>query len=215
MKIRFLGDNAIIIYYDGPDNTSSFFKVQTDYALLKKSGPAGIRDVVPCYSSIGIYFDPEIIQLAKVLAFVEETLATDSQPHLHAGKIVHIPVHYGGIYGPDLALAAKTLNLSEEQVIAEHCRPEYIVWGIGFLPGFPYLGELPESLILPRKSVPAPRVAAGSVAIAGKQTGIYPCESPGGWHVIGQTPLQIFDLNSAELTLLQPGDRVKFSPECI
>lgn len=210
MKIKLLGDTAIIIYYENPDNSSSFTKVQTDYALLRNSALVGIKDIVPCYSSIGIYFDPELTKLDRVLAFVTEILSADNQPEINPGQIIHIPVYYGGEYGPDLPVVAETLHLSQEEVIAQHSRPEYIVWGIGFLPGFPYLGELPEALVLPRKTVPSARVAAGSVAIAGKQTGIYPYESPGGWYVIGQTPLQIFDLNSPEPALLKPGDRVKF-----
>lgn len=117
MKIKLLGDTAIIIYYENPDNSSSFAKVQNDYALLKNSVLAGIKDIVPCYSSIGIYFDQELIKLEKVMAFVTETLSGDNPPQIDAGQTIHIPVYYGGVYGPDLAFVADTLHLSQEEVI--------------------------------------------------------------------------------------------------
>ena len=129
---------------------------------------------------------------------------------LHARPAVKIPVRYGGSAGPDLAAAAKQCGLSVNEFISQHISADYVVQNIGFMPGFAYLSGLPEALHLPRKTTPAVRVPAGSVAIGGSFSGIYPTTSPGGWHIIGQTSLPLFDVNSDNPCLLRPGDRVQF-----
>lgn len=112
MKIKYLGDTAIIIYYENHGNTSLFIKVQRDYALLKNAAHAGILDIVPCYNSIGVYFDPELTDLAKVHAFITDKLSAAEPPQLETGRIIHIPVYYGGSYGPDLPAVAESLTSS-------------------------------------------------------------------------------------------------------
>lgn len=127
------------------------------------------------------------------------------------GKHVDIPVHYGGKYGPDLKTLATELGLSVEAVVNLHTEATYTVYFIGFQPGFPYLGGLSESLYFPRHATPRTKVPAGSVGIGGEQTGVYPFESPGGWQLLGQTDIALFDLTKASPTLLNAGDTLKFT----
>ncbi|EGI5658488.1 TPA: 5-oxoprolinase subunit PxpB, partial [Salmonella enterica subsp. enterica serovar Paratyphi C] len=128
-------------------------------------------------------------------------------------RSVEIPVIYGGAGGPDLAAVARHSGLSEKQVVELHASVEYVVWFLGFQPGFPYLGNLPESLHMPRRAEPRLQVPAGSVGIGGAQTGIYPLSTPGGWQLIGLTPLKLFDPMREPPVLLRPGDSVRFVPQ--
>ncbi len=128
-------------------------------------------------------------------------------------RLVEIPVRYGGEFGPDLADVARHTGLTPERVVEMHAAAEYLVYFLGFAPGFAYLGGLPPELATPRLSAPRKRVPAGSVAIGGNQTGVYPIESPGGWRIIGHTDAKLFDPNAAEPVLLRMGDRLRFVPE--
>ncbi|EED7474319.1 5-oxoprolinase subunit PxpB, partial [Salmonella enterica subsp. salamae] len=128
-------------------------------------------------------------------------------------RSVEIPVIYGGAGGPDLAAVARHSGLSEKQVVELHASVEYVVWFLGFQPGFPYLGNLPEALHMPRRAEPRLQVPAGSVGIGGAQTGIYPLSTPGGWQLIGLTPLKLFDPMREPPVLLRPGDSVRFVPQ--
>ncbi|MEM4479759.1 MAG: 5-oxoprolinase subunit PxpB [Candidatus Bathyarchaeia archaeon] len=134
------------------------------------------------------------------------------RPLEEKGRKFIIPVVYGGVYGPDLKDVAEYHGLTEDQVIEVHSGRFYRVYMIGFVAGFPYLGEVSEEIATPRLETPRPKVPAGSVGIADKQTGIYPCEAPGGWRIIGRTPLKLFDPNWQPPALLRPGDIVKFTP---
>jgi inhibitor of KinA len=125
---------------------------------------------------------------------------------------VELPVFYGGDHGPDMAFVAEHSKMSPEEVAALHASAEYLVHAIGFTPGFPYLGGLPEALRTPRRDTPRARVPAGSVAIGGAQTGVYSVESPGGWQIIGRTPVRLFRPQEKQPALLRPGDRVRFKP---
>jgi inhibitor of KinA len=126
--------------------------------------------------------------------------------------LTKIPVHYGGDFGPDLEKVAEYLCLTPKEVIQLHCSKPYFIYMIGFMPGFPYMGELPDALVTPRLKTPRLSVPAGSVAIAQKQTGIYPVESPGGWQIIGRSPVQLFDPEKEPPALLRMGDLVQFFP---
>lgn len=168
----------------------------------------GIENVHPGYGTLLVSFDPRRIRHAEVEALASTALAAP----IPAGALREIPVHYGGEYGPDLQDVAAHTGLAPEQVIALHSGAEYLVYFLGFSPGFPYLGGMPEALATPRLASPRTRVPAGSVGIAGTQTGIYPQETPGGWRIIGRTAAVLFDVRRDPPNMLSMGDRVRFVP---
>jgi KipI family sensor histidine kinase inhibitor len=174
---------------------------------------AGLGAPVPAYASVLLPFDPDLVPDAAVRAALRAALrrAVDG-PAAAPGPLVEIPVRYGGRDGADLAEVADRTGRSEAEVVALHAGSEYRVFLVGFVPGFPYLGVLPEELALPRRATPRVQVPAGSVAIAGRQTGIYPSPTPGGWHLIGRTDAPIWDAHRDPPALLAPGDRVRFVP---
>ncbi len=146
------------------------------------------------------------------MEFLRDRLAALDVEHLGAPRRVEIPVCYGGELGPDLDDVARTHGLAPEEVIRLHADADYLVYMIGFMPGFAYLGGLPERIATPRRKTPRTAVPAGTVGIGGRQTGVYPLVSPGGWNLIGRTPVKIFDIKRDEPTLLSTGDRVRFRP---
>jgi KipI family sensor histidine kinase inhibitor len=188
------------------------------HRVVAELGPAGAATMgpgipVPAYASVLVPFDPEVMSEAAARATIRAALrrALDGPPAA-PGPLVEIPVRYGGPDGPDLAEVAERTGRSEAEVVALHAGHEYRVYLVGFVPGFPYLGVLPAELELPRRTAPRVRVPAGSVAIAGRQTGIYPFATPGGWHLIGRTDTPIWDARRDPPALLAPGDRVRFVP---
>ena len=180
-------------------------------ALRARCGSA-VQDAVVGYCTLTIYFDPFQVDPrwleGEVLA-VSREMETAPMPE---GALVEIPVCYGGELGPDLDDVAERIGCSAAEVIELHTAREYRVYVVGFVPGFAYMASVDERLALPRRSTPRTKVPAGSVAIAAGQTGIYPVETPGGWHILGRTPVQPFDPHRAQPVLLEPGDRVKFVP---
>jgi KipI family sensor histidine kinase inhibitor len=170
--------------------------------------PAGVRDVIATYRSVAIHFDPLSCDINSLRKTVGEAAA--SPRVLAKGSLVEVPVAYGGDNGPDLDDVAAFAKLSTRAVIDRHCGPEYRVFMLGFLPGFAYMGIVDESIAAPRKATPRTRIPAGSVGIAGRQTGVYPRSSPGGWQLIGRTPLHVFDPTREPASLFRAGDRVKF-----
>jgi len=167
---------------------------------------------VPTYRSLLVRYDPLKItyeQLAFRIKDVERNLKTTKQEE---GRLFVIPVIYGGEYGPDLNFVAKCHGLTDEQVVKLHSDREYRVYMIGFVAGFPYLGEVADEIATSRLETPRLRVPAGSVGIAEKQTGIYPCEAPGGWQIIGRTPIRLFNPLEQPPTPLKAGDTIKFKP---
>ena len=171
-----------------------------------------VTDVIPGMNNITVILNTQLVSLEEFLKQFELKWKKSGavQP---ISREVHIPVKYGGIAGPDLEFVAKHNGLTTSEVILMHSNAEYIVYFIGFQPGFAYMAGLPEKLFTPRKSEPRLTVPAGSVGIGGNQTGIYPSESPGGWNLIGKTRLSLFNPLDSIPTLLQPGDRVRFFPE--
>jgi len=182
-------------------------------ARLRAQAPPWLRDLVPAYASLAVFFDEAAVDALSAQAWlIAQCAAIDASDH-RAGapqRLVEIPVAYGGDYGPDLDSAAAELGLSAHELIARHSGGDYTVAMIGFAPGFPYLSGLDPALALPRLATPRTSVAAGSVAIGGAQTGIYPRPGPGGWRLLGRTPLVLFDVSREQPSLLQPGDRVRF-----
>jgi inhibitor of KinA len=182
-------------------------------AVLAALGPR-VVEVVPTYRSLLVVFDPLALARAELEREVErlEDRRAPSDEAAVAGRLVELPVRYGGEHGPDLAAVAARAGLSEAEVVTLHAAPEYLVHMVGFTPGFPYLGGLDPRLATPRLATPRGEVPAGSVAIGGAQTGVYPVPSPGGWRLVGQTPLRLFDPARSEPFLVAPGDRVRFVP---
>jgi inhibitor of KinA len=180
--------------------------------LLEAEPVAGVRNLHPGYASLLVKFDPLLLShrdLEKVLRSYFERLP---KIHLPAARHVEISVCYGGEFGPDLPDVAAAHGISPDHVVELHTSRRYLVYFLGFVPGFAYLGELPEELVTPRLSTPRRSVPAGSVGIAGNQTGVYPFSTPGGWRLLGRTPLKMFQPGRRELSLLAIGDLVKFTP---
>jgi KipI family sensor histidine kinase inhibitor len=173
----------------------------------------GMAEAVPAYASLLITFDPVRISagaLRRRIARRLRALRATPQDGVAQVSVLRVPVCYGGEYGPDLAFVAGHTGLSPVEVVARHTAPRYRIYMLGFLPGFPYLGGLDAALETPRLQTPRTQIPAGAVGIGGKQTGIYPLASPGGWQLIGRTPLRPYDPRQAQSILYKPGDCVRF-----
>jgi inhibitor of KinA len=172
----------------------------------------GVLDVVPTYCSVTIHVDPLVLDVGTLMDRLRQISPADSAQKKSSGRHHRIPVLYGGEFGPDLEDVAAFANLPVAEAIRLHASILYRVYMIGFSPGFPYLGSVPAPLAMPRLATPRTTVPAGSVGIAGSQTGIYPTATPGGWRIIGRTPRQLYRPNNATPFLLSPGDFVQFQP---
>jgi KipI family sensor histidine kinase inhibitor len=173
----------------------------------------GVRDVVPAYCTVGVHIDPLLVNLVELEARIAlEAEAVLGEPTPAERPPIEIPVHYGGEAGPDLEALAHQAGLSPADVVARHVARLYRVYMLGFVPGFAYMGGVDPVIAAARHRVPRERVPAGSVGIAGEQTGIYPIATPGGWQIIGRTDLAVFDAAREPACLLAPGDRVRFVP---
>lgn len=209
-----LADDAVLLRFGEAIDAGHNALALSIAARLRREDPGWLRDVVPAYASLAVFFDADRMDQPDPHAFVATHLRAMLEGPVHGiatpARNVEIPVCYEADMAPDLADAAQELGLAREELIHRHCTADYTVAMIGFAPGFPYLLGLPESLALPRLATPRTRVPAGSVAIGGHQAGIYPRESPGGWRLLGRTPLVLFDPMRASPSLLSPGDRVRF-----
>jgi KipI family sensor histidine kinase inhibitor len=170
----------------------------------------GIVELVPSYRSLLVIYNPLVTSLPDLKSKIGETHQKLNQTRLPGPKTIKIPVVYGGEYGPDLEWVADYHDRSVEEIIGFHIQPTYRVYMIGFTPGYPYLGEVPDNIVTPRRETPRTHVPKGSVGIAQKQSGIYSVDSPGGWQIIGWTPLTLFDPQRQPPSLLVMGDRVLF-----
>ncbi|HWQ62710.1 MAG TPA: 5-oxoprolinase subunit PxpB [Negativicutes bacterium] len=181
--------------------------------LIAAARISGIIEVVPTYRSLLIYFDPLAVTRADLAALIGRLIGEGGPEAAQAqsARIVEIPVSYGGEYGPDLDFVARHTGLAPEEVVAIHTSVPYLVYMLGFTPGFPYLGGMSERIAAPRLEKPRTAIPGGSVGIAGSQTGIYPVTSPGGWQIIGRTPVKPFDPASAEPFLFAAGDYLQFT----
>jgi KipI family sensor histidine kinase inhibitor len=205
-----MGDRGLLLEFGDEINREINEKVRRIALAIQAEAMEGIIETVPTYRSLLIIYNPVILtmeELKERLKGIEEGL---QQTPLPEPKLTRIPVVYGGIYGPDLEEVAKYLQISPEEVIRLHCSKPYLIYMIGFMPGYPYMGELPQGLAVPRLKTPRLIVPKGSVAIAQRQTGIYSMESPGGWQLLGRTPVEMFDPEKNPPALLQMGDFVQF-----
>ena len=211
-RIRISGDRAILAEYGDAIDEPVNEKVRTVTELLRQSSVEGIDLILPAYRSIGICFDPLVISVAdieKLLVNLESGLDSATIPE---ARTVEIPVCYGGDYGPDIDFVAEHNGIDPEEVIRLHSAAPYRIFTIGFAPGFFYLGGLDPRIHTPRMKTPRAMVPAGSVGIAETQTGAYPIDSPGGWRIIGRTPLRLFDASRPEPFFYQAGDSIRFMP---
>jgi inhibitor of KinA len=219
-KMSALSDRSVVITLGNTISEVVNRKVLSMEAWMRNHPFPGLLDLVPAYTSLTILYDPSALQVQcrkgqAVFELVQEKLeeawreAGDTQ--WVEARLVSIPVCYDAEFGPDLSEMAAIKNLSVSEIIHLHSSIEYRVYMLGFLPGFAYMGKVDEKLVTPRRSQPR-EVPAGSVGIAGWQTGIYPLPSPGGWQIIGRTPLKLFDEKNEPPALLAAGDRVRFDP---
>ena len=209
---RIVGDRGIMAEYGNTIDPLINRRVRAVAIAMRGAMPAGVTELIPTYCSLIIIYDPCVTNpptLKDVLLSIEEHLSeTDIPPP----ETAEIPVCYGGDLGPDIEFVAQAHDLTVEDVIRIHSDPLYPIYMIGFAPGFPYLGGLAEQLHTPRLPTPRTFVPAGSVGIANAQTGIYSIDSPGGWQLIGRTPMKLFDPERSEPFLLRAGDLLKFKP---
>lgn len=210
-EIRAAGDSAVILRLGGAIDPALNARALALARRVRERGPDTLLDLVVGFASVTAYFDPLRIDSSAIESLLREAAAEPVDTPAEDAAPVVIPVTYGGADGADLGEVAAFAGLSEADVIARHLGREYRVFMIGFLPGFPYMGTVDPRIAMPRRDTPRVSVPAGSVGIAGGQTGIYPVESPGGWRLIGRTTTALFDpANASRPTLLQPGDRVRF-----
>jgi inhibitor of KinA len=211
-QIKPAGDSAVLLQLPQQINLSTHQKVSHLASALDQAVIPGLLELVPAYCTVMVHYDPARQTYAGITTEIRKFLGTDLPSADSHQRIVEIPVVYGGEYGPDLADVAKLNGLAPEEVVQIHSQGKYSVYLMGFTPGFPYLGGLDPRIATPRLSSPRTQVPAGAVGIAGDQTGVYSIASPGGWRIIGRTPLRLFDLSRQEPFLLQPGDEVHFRP---
>jgi inhibitor of KinA len=205
-------DQSLLIYFGEKITTDAHEQVRKLLRLFELEPVAGVRNLHPAYCSLLVKFDPLKWRREDLEKELRKYLGRLDKVKLPAPRQVEIPVCYGGEFGPDLEDVALLHEMTQERIIELHISATYLVYFLGFVPGFAYLGELPEELVTPRLPTPRKKVPAGSVGIAGNQTGVYPFETPGGWRLLGRTPLAIFRTGRKDLSLLSIGDRVRFVP---
>jgi inhibitor of KinA len=221
MQITPLGDSALIVEFGGSIDESTHRRVQSAWRALAAEPMPGVSESVPAYTTVTVFYDPwQVVQagaseggvVAWLSSRVRERIKNPPKSAKTKPRLVEIPVCYGGDYGPDLPRVAAQAKLSVDAVVKKHSAAKYLVYLIGFAPGFPYLGGLPKELITPRHAKPRMAVPAGSLGIGGEQTGIYPASTPGGWNLIGRTPLRLFNPETNPPAVLRAGDEVRFKP---
>jgi inhibitor of KinA len=205
------GDQSLLVYFGETITPEARERVLKLLRLLESEPIRGVRNLHPAYSSLLIKFDALTLRQDELQATLRDYLGRLDSVQLPPPRQVEIPVCYGGEFGPDLADVAALHSLTPEQAIEAHASTAYTVCFLGFAPGFAYLAGLPDALATPRLATPRRRVPAGSVGIAGHQTGVYPFSTPGGWRLIGRTPLRMFRAERPGMCLLAIGDRVRFT----
>jgi len=208
-----LGDSVVLIQFSDGISLDTNRKIRSITAFLDEYTFEGFVECVPAFNSIAIYYEPGKVSFEELSRMIEEMMANlpDASTEVEQA-IIEIPVVYGGEWGPDLDFVATYNKMTADDVISIHSQAEYLVYMIGFAPGFPYLGGMDERIATPRKHMPRTSIFSGAVGIGGKQTGVYPIESPAGWQIIGRAAVDLFDKTSEHPVLLKAGDRVRFIP---
>jgi KipI family sensor histidine kinase inhibitor len=208
VRVREAGDAGLLLELEPVIDAAVNARAVGIAGALRRRALEGIRDIVPTYRSVAIHFDPRVVRSSRLRDAI--TQAVREGQEVHEGGLIEVPVIYGGEHGPDLAEVATWAGLSPDKVIDRHGAVDYRVFMFGFMPGFAYLGSVDDAIAAPRRATPRVRVPAGSVGIAGRQTGVYPVDSPGGWQLIGRTSVRMFDATRPVPAMCAPGDRVRF-----
>jgi inhibitor of KinA len=205
-----LGDSSVLVQLGDEIDLTINQRVHALANLIANSVINGVIETVPAYATLLVHYDPLMLSFTQMKDHLREKMTQMQENESRKSRLVEVPVRYGGELGPDLESVASHYGLRVEDVIRIHSERIYTIFMMGFTPGFPYMGKLDDALIMPRLETPRTRVPAGTVAIAGSQTGIYSIDSPGGWQLIGWTPLKLFEPESESPFLFSPGDEVKF-----
>lgn len=213
-KVRFLnaGDTAVTVEFGSEISVAINSRIRAFNIALRESGIPGIVETVPTYRSLMVHYDPGVIRYAVLEEKLKGLLSGLDKVRIPPGEVLEIPVLYGGEEGPDLPFVAEHSGRSSDEVIAIHSAPEYLIYMLGFTPGFTYLGGMDETIATPRLKTPRVKIPAGSVGIAGAQTGVYPIDSPGGWQLIGRTPVRMYAPEREKPILPEAGQSIKFYP---
>ena len=209
-QYRIMGDRSLLVELGNHIGIDVNKRVRELFTTLKLAPLEGLVEVIPAYASLLLIVDPLKVRLSLLQKEIQHTLKTLDPSRIPEPKTVDIPVVYGDEYGPDLDWVARYHDITPDEVVRLHTAQIYHVYMIGFVPGFPYMGELPKTLVTPRRETPRTVVPKGSVGLAQAQTGIYASQSPGGWQIIGRTPLTLFNAAKTPPALLQMGDQVRF-----
>lgn len=212
VRVLTAGDSSILIQFGNSIDPDINAKIAATVSLMKEQQIEGVVDMIPAFCSLLINYDPRVVSYDEMRARLERILSIEIAMGARRKKVYEIPVCYGGEYGPDLETIAEHAGLSKQEVIDIHSSTDYLIYMLGFLPGFTYLGGLDERIHTPRLSNPRIKIAAGSVGIGGSQTGIYPMDSPGGWQLMGMTPVKTYDPKREVPILVEAGDYIRFVP---
>ena len=210
VKYLIAGDRALVVEFGDEIEEQVNSKIRSLTVAIEKESIIGINETIPTYRSLMIIYDPMLMELDELIDTIKSIISRMHELKLTEAKVIEIPTLYGGEYGPDIEFVAEHNKISIDEVIKIHTDMEYLIYMIGFTPGFPYLGGMSDKIEAPRLQNPRTKIPVGSVGIAGKQTGIYPVESPGGWQLIGRTPVKLYDPYRKEPVLLNAGDYIKF-----
>lgn len=213
-QVRFLttGDTSVSVEFGNAISEAINRDIRAYKIALEKAGIPGIVETVPTYRSLMVHYNPGIIRSRELRERLKTLLGEMGDVKIPPSPVLEIPVLYGGEMGPDLAFVAEHAGLTQEEVIKIHSSTEYLIYMLGFTPGFTYLGGMSDSIATPRLQQPRVKIPAGSVGIAGSQTGIYPIDSPGGWQLIGRTPLKMYDPERETPILPEAGQYIQFFP---
>lgn len=212
VKIVPHGDASMLIEWEAKIDPAINRKITGLVSLFKDQKIEGVIDFIPAFSTLLINYNPRIISYQRLKKITEDLLTIEIGTGKVKKRIFEIPVCYGGEYGPDIEFIMKHAQLSQEELIQIHSGTDYLIYMLGFLPGFSYLGGLDERIHTPRLDNPRKAIPAGSVGIGGSQTGIYPLESPGGWQLLGRTPVKTYDPERSQPILFDAGDYIRFVP---
>ena len=212
IRILLTGDTSLSVEFGNAINEAINHDIRAYKIALEKADIPGIVETVPTYRSLMVHYDPAVIRYGALRERLEQLLGEMGEIKIPPSPVLEIPVLYGGEMGPDLPFVAENAGMSEEEVITIHSGTEYLIYMLGFTPGFTYLGGMSEKIAAPRLKQPRVKIPAGSVGIAGTQTGVYPIDSPGGWQLIGRTPVKMYDPDREVPILPEAGQYIKFFP---